>query len=410
MLTFWVLAVVMVVLAVVSLIFPFVISSKREDNDPRTLNVRLFKERLSELEAGLEDASLSVEEFDVLKLELQQGLLQDAEGTTTQIRTTAGTKSLMFGAVVAVPLLVFAIYQQLGGLADWQLSRAIDQVYQQEAQPDQESVQILVKLLKQRLLDLPDHNDYRFLLARMQFDQGEFASAAENFQLISQRYPDDAELLAYYARARYRVSDGVMTPQIQALFDRVLSIDPQQKTLLSILGMHYFQSGDYRKAIDSWEKLLSNFEQNAPAVEMVRKSIKEARLRLVASQGSVDQTVSVAEYKPELDVHVTLSEQLTLPAEGVLFVFAKAAQGSPVPLAVVKLPIDQLPARVLLNDSLAMAPNLTLSSFDKVVVTARLSLRGDVVRASGDIEGHSEVLELAAGVQIVKLVLDQLVD
>lgn len=410
MLTFWVLAVVMVVLAVVSLIFPFVITSKREDNDPRTLNIRLFKERLSELEAGLEDASLSVEEFDVLKLELQQGLLQDAEGTTTQIRTTAGTKSLMFGAVVAVPLLVFAIYQQLGGLADWQLSRAIDQVYQQEAQPDQESVQTLVKLLKQRLLDLPDHNDYRFLLARMQFDQGEFASAAENFQLISQRYPDDAELLAYYARARYRVSDGVMTPQIQALFDRVLSIDPQQKTLLSILGMHYFQNGDYRKAIDSWEKLLSNFEQNAPAVEMVRKSIKEARLRLVASQGSVDQTVSVAEYKPELDVHVTLSEQLTLPAEGVLFVFAKAAQGSPVPLAVVKLPIDQLPARVLLNDSLAMAPNLTLSSFDKVVVTARLSLRGDVVRASGDIEGHSEVLELAAGVQIVKLVLDQLVD
>lgn len=410
MLTFWVLAVVMVVLAVVSLIFPFVITSKREDNDPRTLNIRLFKERLSELDAGLEDASLSVEEFDVLKLELQQGLLQDAEGTTTQIRTTAGTKSLMFGAVVAVPLLVFAIYQQLGGLADWQLSRAIDQVYQQEAQPDQESVQTLVKLLKQRLLDLPDHNDYRFLLARMQFDQGKFASAADNFGLVSQRYPDDAELLAYYARARYRVSDGVMTPQIQALFDRVLSIDPQQKTLLSILGMHYFQNGDYRKAIDSWEKLLSNFEQNAPSVEMVRRSIKEARLRLVASQGSVDQTVSVAEYKPELDVHVTLSEQLTLPAEGVLFVFAKAAQGSPVPLAVAKLPIDQLPARVLLNDSLAMAPNLTLSSFDKVVVTARLSLRGDVVRASGDIEGHSEVLELAAGVQIVKLVLDQLVD
>ncbi len=410
MLTFWALAAVMIVLAVVSLIFPFVITSKREDNDQRTLNIRLFKERLSELEAGLDDASLSSEEFDALKLELQQSLLQDAEGATTQARTTPGTKSLMFGAVVAVPLLVFAIYQQLGGLADWQLSQAIEQVYQQEAQPDQKSVQTLLQLLEQRLLDLPDHNDYRFLLARMQFDQGEFASAAENFQLISQRYPDDAELLAYYARARYRVADGVMTPQIQGLFDRVLSIDPQQKTLLSILGMHYFQNGDYRKAIDSWEKLLSNFEQNTPAVEMVRRSIKEARLRLVASQGSVDQTVSVAEHKPELDVHVTLSEQLTLPAEGVLFVFAKAAQGSPVPLAVVKLPIDQLPARVLLNDSLAMAPNLTLSSFDKVVVTARLSLRGDVVRASGDIEGHSEVLELAAGVQVVKLVLDQLVN
>ncbi len=410
MLTFWALAAVMIVLAVVSLIFPFVITSKREDNDQRTLNIRLFKERLSELEAGLDDASLSSEEFDALKLELQQSLLQDAEGTTTQARTTPGTKSLMFGAVVAVPLLVFAIYQQLGGLADWQLSQAIEQVYQQEAQPDQKSVQTLLQLLEQRLLDLPDHNDYRFLLARMQFDQGEFASAADNFGLISRRYPEDAELLAHYTRARYRAADGVMTPQIQVLFDRVLSIDPQQKTLLSILGMHYFQNGDYRKAIDSWEKLLSNFEQNAPAVEMVRRSIKEARLRLAASQGSVDQTVSVAEHKPELDVHVTLSEQLTLPAEGVLFVFAKAAQGSPVPLAVAKLPIDQLPARVLLNDSLAMAPNLTLSSFDKVVVTARLSLRGDVVRASGDIEGHSEVLELAAGVQVVKLVLDQLVN
>jgi len=72
-----------------------------------------------------------------------------------------------------------------------------------------------------------------------------------------------------------------------------------------------------------------------------------------------------------------------------LFVFARAVQGSRMPLAVIRKGASDLPLQFVLDDSMAMAPGATLSSAREVVIEARLSTSGTAVPASGDLAGES---------------------
>ena len=69
-----------------------------------------------------------------------------------------------------------------------------------------------------------------------------------------------------------------------------------------------------------------------------------------------------------------------------LFIFAKAHNGPPMPLAVNKLKQFEFPITVTLDDSMAMMPNLKLSNFEQVEITARVSQDDAVTVQTGDLE------------------------
>src|SRR5207248_3585387 len=62
--------------------------------------------------------------------------------------------------------------------------------------------------------------------------------------------------------------------------------------------------------------------------------------------------------------------------DDLVFVFARAAEGPPMPLAVLRARAADLPLQFALNDSMAMASGMTVSAFPRVVVTARVSKAG----------------------------------
>jgi cytochrome c-type biogenesis protein CcmH len=88
--------------------------------------------------------------------------------------------------------------------------------------------------------------------------------------------------------------------------------------------------------------------------------------------------------------------------DDTVFIFARAAQGPPMPLAVLRKKVRDLPTRFTLDDSMSMTPETRLSSFDKVVVSARISKSGEVTAKTGDLQGSSSpVASDAAGVVVV---------
>jgi cytochrome c-type biogenesis protein CcmH len=100
---------------------------------------------------------------------------------------------------------------------------------------------------------------------------------------------------------------------------------------------------------------------------------------------------------------VTLAPALAAKArpDDTLFVFARAAEGPRMPLAILRKQVKDLPFSFTLDDSMAMSTTARLSSTPRVVVGARISARGDATPQPGDLQGYSApVAPGAAGLKI----------
>lgn len=108
-----------------------------------------------------------------------------------------------------------------------------------------------------------------------------------------------------------------------------------------------------------------------------------------------------------LKVNVSLSPALAKKAapDDVVFIFARAANGPRMPLAIVRKQVKDLPATVILDDSQAMSPQMTLSSASGVVVIVRVSKSGMAEARDGDLEGTSK--PVASGTKDVSVSIDK---
>jgi cytochrome c-type biogenesis protein CcmH len=113
--------------------------------------------------------------------------------------------------------------------------------------------------------------------------------------------------------------------------------------------------------------------------------------------------------KKPLKGTVALSSKLKAKAapDDTVFIFARAAEGPPMPLAVLRKRVRDLPLEFALDDSMAMAPGMRLSGFPRVVVAARISRSGDAAPKPGDLQGSSAPVANDAG--SVTIVIDSVV-
>jgi cytochrome c-type biogenesis protein CcmH len=133
--------------------------------------------------------------------------------------------------------------------------------------------------------------------------------------------------------------------------------------------------------------------KEAPTASSEKGKSAKAEKKSVASASALRGTVSIS---PKVKDQAS--------PDDTVFVFARAAEGPPMPLAVARVRVRDLPYRFSLDDSMAMAPQLKLSAFPKVVVTARISKTGNASAQPGDLQGASAPVANNAGA--VAVVID----
>jgi cytochrome c-type biogenesis protein CcmH len=133
----------------------------------------------------------------------------------------------------------------------------------------------------------------------------------------------------------------------------------------------------------------------ASALEGGRSAVVPAAAS-AAGTGAPAQVAGRIELSPELAARVAPGD--------TLFVFARAAAGPRLPLAILRR-TAAMPADFRLDDSMAMAPQLRLSGFASVVVGARISRSGNATPQAGDLIGQSAAV--ATGTQGLRVVIDQ---
>jgi cytochrome c-type biogenesis protein CcmH len=254
-----------------------------------------------------------------------------------------------------------------------------------------EQIEAMIASLAARLKDKPDDADGWAMLGRSYAVLGRHAQAVPAFKQAAALHGADAVLLADYADALAVVNNGSLDGEPGRLVEQALKVDPDNLKALSLAGTRAFRRKDYNGALQHWEKM-TRLAPSDELVQQIQGGIDDAR-RLAggSAAAATPPAAPVAATGASVSGTVTLAPALAAKTQpnDTLFVFARAAGGSRMPLAILRKQVKDLPLAFTLDDSMAMTPAATLSSASKVVVGARISARGDATPQPGDLQGFS---------------------
>jgi cytochrome c-type biogenesis protein CcmH len=281
--------------------------------------------------------------------------------------------------------------------------------------PDmQEAIAKLAAKLRQQ----PDDVAGWGLLGRAYQATGHFDEARDAFKHAFDLAADNPDVMVEYAQSlALATPDRHIDGEARALIDRALKADPGNQRGLWLLGISEYQAGHDEPAIAAWNRLLAGLPADSDMRAGVQQQIDEARARAgggatAAPSGPASATDGATPVAPgpRLTVQVALDPALAarVAPDDALFVFARAAGGPPMPLAVQRLTAGKLPTTVTLDDSMGMLPTMKLSMFPQVVVGARISRSGNAIPQSGDLQALSAPLDVGTTAPIA-LKIDQAV-
>ncbi len=272
-----------------------------------------------------------------------------------------------------------------------------------------EQIEAMIEGLTARLKDKPDDVEGWAMLGRSLMVLGRHAQAVPALQKAVALRGDDAVLLTEYADALAVVNDRKLDGEPSRLVAKALEIDPNNLKALTLAGVHAFQRQDAAQALQHWEKIV----QLAPGSELaqqIQSGIDKARAMAGGAAAPTPGTTPTPTTTPaaaaagtSVSGTVTLAPALAAKArpDDTVFVFARAAVGPRMPLAILRKQVKDLPLTFTLDDSMAMSPAAKLSSTPRVIVGARISASGNATPQAGDLQGFSApVAPGAAGLQI----------
>lgn len=383
--------------------------SRRQDR--RAANVAAYRLRVAELEAETASGLVPADEAQALRAELDARVLTDADGTEPEIVTRDGRRPL---AVLAVTVLLglFAAgwYLQRGG---WEAQQAIAAGPPPAPAVDPQ-IAAMVDTLAERLKAKPDDAEAWSMLGRAYMVLQRFPEAAAALAEANRRLPaPTADSLADEGEALAFAGGEAVSGAAAERFEQALALAPAHPKSLWYGGLAAVAAGDYAVGRARWQQLLGQSDLDPG----LRKALADRLASLdeaLKAQGIAAEPAPAAPAAPaaapvSLTVAVSLAPELAakIPPGAVLFVFAKAASGPPLPLAVQRLADVRLPLTVTLDESMAMAPNMTLSKFDAYTITARFSASGTVQAQPGDLEGRIEASRAQSGGAPLSVVIDR---
>ena len=351
----------------------------------------------------LREAELAEEPDASLAEDARLRLLEDTDSSRSEAAAVvADTQSfprwLLFPVVAILSVL---LYWQLGAAADVTISRQL-QTLDAEATPAQ--MNALIAAIESRAEQRPGNLHYAALLGRFYMGQQDYQRASAIYRDLAEAAPGDAQALAYAAQAEFLAAGRVLSDDARLLAEQALAVDPHQRTALGLLGMASFEQGQYRAAIEYWERLLVTETPGSDSANMIASVIQRARDNLGATAPA---TVAAAEAAVDTGVTVTVAMPEGAeygPADTVFVLARNPDSGNRMPIAVQRLSASQLPATLRLSDANSMAGQ-KISEADSVLVVVQVSPDGQPGEASATWLGQAGPVSPGADLAPLEILL-----
>ncbi len=389
---FWLISVTLTLIALATVLLPLMRPARHTVPDEKQLQVTVHRLRIKELEADLANQLISQADFDQARAELDQQLLEDIPEDKIVKTTVTGTRSAAISLLVAIPALAFGLYLWLGNMAAIDFGPTTVAV---RAGGAQYSIDEVIEKLEAKLQQNPESGEGWVLLGRSYSSVKQYDKAALAFARAHELLGDDPDLLTIYADTLAMSQQGQLQGMPTELINKALKIQPNHPKALWLAGHAAVQAGKRKLALEHWTRLRKDLQDGTEAAITVDKYIAQVDGTAVSpAQAAPQATPRTQTVGVSLSVNVKLDPSLRGKVSGdeTLFIYARAAQGPRMPLAIVRKQAKDLPITVTLDDSMAMAPNMSLSTFKDIVVGARISKSGNAIAQSGDLMGQVDTL------------------
>jgi cytochrome c-type biogenesis protein CcmH len=416
MTVFWIVAAMLVAAVLLVLLRPLLKPVRALTDTTAETNLRVLRAQLAEVDGEHAAGRLDAEQHAAARAEIERRVLEEGGGGARP--QTVGVASAGRGGMVAlalaVPLAALALYLQLGNrdAFDPAAAAAAHAANEHAALQDMETA---VARLAQKMKDKPDNAEGWALLGRSYAQLGRFEESRDAYKQALERGREDAQLLADYVDAMAMAQGRRFSPETDKLLARALALDPNHLKSLALAGTAAMVRGDYAAAVKHWTRARDNAPADSELAQGLASGIAEAQAKagggaaaVGAAGGAQAAPAPRAAAAPAaappaaaasaavagagvLQVSVAIAPALAAKVQpgDTLFVFARAAEGPRMPLAIARISASALPARVQLDDTMAMTPQMRLSNFERVVVAARISRNGGATPSAGDLEGES---------------------
>lgn len=389
MIVFWLLAALLAAGVLLLVLRPFLARRAADRVSRDAINLAVYRDQLRELDADRQAGTLGAPEYDRARRELEARLLADIDGAAAPAPRSA-RRGIAIALGAAIPLCAVALYFAVGNpqaLAPRPPGDAADAAH--GITPQQ--IEAMVERLAARMRSEPGNAEGWVMLARSYRVLRRFGEAAEAYATAVKLVPDDAQLLADYADMLATAQGGRLRGEPEKLIVRALQIDAKNLKALALAGTVAFEKKDYAGAARFWERMLPLVPGDSDDARSIQANVDEARS--LAGRGVAGRAMpaDATARKGGLRGVVRLSPELAarVAPTDTVFIFARASEGPPMPLAVLRKQARELPVAFALDDSMAMAPGMSLSKFPRVTVGARVSKAGSATPQPGDLQGVS---------------------
>jgi cytochrome c-type biogenesis protein CcmH len=417
MTSFWIVAAAMVAVAL-AFLAPTLLGRKRLSSQDRSdQNVQIARERLNELESEFGRGALSEADYERARQELELALLNDVGDelpTTEKDQLTASPITLAI-LIVLVPLFTILLYLDIGKPEILQTAAksapTAPSPHGSTADQAAPSIDELLGRLEEKLKANPNDAQGWYMLGRSYMSLGRYAEAVTALGRAYELAGDQPTVMLSYADALAMSQGGKISGKAFELIKKALALSPKDPTALWLAGLGYQEQGDYERAVGYWRQLEPMMADNPESLSEVRRLIANAEQQLGYSVKSEPVEITPAPTSSvaitvQVDISPTLRDKAS--PNDTVFIFARAASGPPMPLAVVRKLVSDLPIAVTLDDSMAMMPQMKLSSFTDVNIGARISKTGNAMPQSGDLKSADTPINTAKD-KTVTLSIDSIV-
>ena len=111
------------------------------------------------------------------------------------------------------------------------------------------------------------------VLAPVYLRLGRFADAVDAWRKLLALGGENAERQSDLGEALAAASNGIVTTDAKAAFERALALDPNEPKAKYFIGVAAEQDGDRANAAAIWRSMIENARSDAPWIPMVREAL-----------------------------------------------------------------------------------------------------------------------------------------